>query len=711
MHKEKLVVMAAVVCFSFGSSFFYSDNTLADESSTPIAEKVAESFNLIGADDLTESAEMTVIQRPGASFIKVHFKNFQVPEGVFVEVSNPEGTEVFRYGQTLRSPYTFDVNAGEDGTSSFSSMSIKGDTVQIKMLSNGINLDPKQHNVDIDYFIQGYPEQQIKELLLNPTESLSGGAQLESTCGSNERKDAVCFESSNPVEFERTRPVARLLVNGNSLCTAWRVSADNRMFTNNHCVESQADVRNTEVWFNFQNTRCGGSETAAVTKVTGNSLLKTDFNFDYTLFTVNDFASIESFGFFGLDPRVPEQGEEIFIPQHGAGNPMELAISSDRNAGGVCQVDEPSTAGRTQDSDIGYFCDTVGGSSGSPVVSKDSNKVVAIHHFGGCLNQGVQIAKIWPQVSSFFADLPDNDNGDTLALVKDEPTANFSFTRSGLSTRFFNTSKDNGSVIETVSWAFGDGETSTAKAPIHVYPSEGTYTATLTVTDKGGLTDSVSKQIIAVEDAVDEITELNIGETLENLSASEREFIFFRLQVPAGEEIHVEVFGGSGDVDIYTRAGDLPSTSIYDCRPFTNANDESCTFTSVGASEYFIGLRAYSGFNGVSLRTRTSGGNATQLNSLADLSSQKGQWQVFSINVEPGASALEVAIAGAAEQGDADLYVNPVSEPSTSVYACRPFKNDSNERCVIDRPSPGVWFVGVRAYSVYSGVSLTINVR
>ena len=45
--------------------------------------------------------------------------------------------------------------------------------------------------------------------------------------------------------------------------------------------------------------------------------------------------------------------------------------------------------------DVAYFCDTEGGSSGSPVLSRDTGKVVALHHFGGCPNSGVRIDLIY----------------------------------------------------------------------------------------------------------------------------------------------------------------------------------------------------------------------------------------------------------------------------------------------------------------------------
>ncbi|MBF4218422.1 trypsin-like serine peptidase, partial [Vibrio anguillarum] len=155
------------------------------------------------------------------------------------------------------------------------------------------------------------------------------------------------------------------------------------------------------VWFNYQRTTCGGSLDTTV-KVMGDQLLSTDYTLDYTLFTVANFEQLGQFSYLGLDNSEPSYGTSIYIPQHGAGNPKELAIESDQNGSGMCQIDIASTNGRGANTDTGYFCDTIGGSSGSPVLTSESHKVIALHHFGGCENQGVKISKIWPQVAPFF---------------------------------------------------------------------------------------------------------------------------------------------------------------------------------------------------------------------------------------------------------------------------------------------------------------------
>lgn len=49
----------------------------------------------------------------------------------------------------------------------------------------------------------------------------------------------------------------------------------------------------------------------------GNELLSTDYTLDYTLFTVDDFNKIASFGYLGLDNTEPVFGNGIYIPNMG----------------------------------------------------------------------------------------------------------------------------------------------------------------------------------------------------------------------------------------------------------------------------------------------------------------------------------------------------------------------------------------------------------
>ncbi|HEX5744736.1 MAG TPA: S8 family peptidase [Archangium sp.] len=75
------------------------------------------------------------------------------------------------------------------------------------------------------------------------------------------------------------------------------------------------------------------------------------------------------------------------------------------------------------------------------------------------------------------------------------------------------------------------------------------------------------------------------------------------LAVPPSTTSRTLVFtisGGTGDADMYVRAGDLPETHVYNCRPLRAGNNETCTF-SLGASSqtvnWFVQLRGFTAYS------------------------------------------------------------------------------------------------------------------
>jgi hypothetical protein len=88
-------------------------------------------------------------------------------------------------------------------------------------------------------------------------------------------------------------------------------------------------------------------------------------------------------------------------------------------------------------------------------------------------------------------------------------------------------------------------------------------------------------------------------------------------------------------------------------------------------------------------------------------SASSGSWQHFSVTVPAGALAFSASISGGS--GDADLYVRYNSQPTTGSYDCRPYLNGNNEGCNFGSPQAGTWWVSVRAYSAYSGLSIAAS--
>jgi PKD repeat protein len=84
------------------------------------------------------------------------------------------------------------------------------------------------------------------------------------------------------------------------------------------------------------------------------------------------------------------------------------------------------------------------------------------------------------------------------------PTADFTFTSSGLTANFTDASSDGDGSVVSWDWDFGDSGTSTDQNPSHTYASAGTYTVELTVTDNDGDTDTSSQSVTVTDPSVND---------------------------------------------------------------------------------------------------------------------------------------------------------------------------------------------------------------
>jgi pseudolysin/vibriolysin len=77
----------------------------------------------------------------------------------------------------------------------------------------------------------------------------------------------------------------------------------------------------------------------------------------------------------------------------------------------------------------------------------------------------------------------------------------------------------------------------------------------------------------------------------------------YTMIVPAGKtSVVFTISGGTGDADLYVNLGSAPTTATYTCRPYTSGNAETCTFNSPTAGTYYVNVRAYAAYSGVSLK-------------------------------------------------------------------------------------------------------------
>lgn len=116
--------------------------------------------------------------------------------------------------------------------------------------------------------------------------------------------------------------------------------------------------------------------------------------------------------------------------------------------------------------------------------------------------------------------------------------------------------------------------------------SNATLTASYTTGSGGGCTSS---------DCLDN------GVPVTNVSGSRNSETFYTVDVPANSQLIVTTSGGSGDADLYVKAGSAPTTISYDCRPYKNGNNETCSISVTQAGTYHVMLRGYSAYSGLQI--------------------------------------------------------------------------------------------------------------
>ncbi len=345
----------------------------------------------------TGTGKRYTIHHPGATYIALHFADFDLAPGDSVVVSDPDG----RQSTTL-------TGRGKMDAGTFWAQHVKGDTAVLDLVTRGEKLGK---GFVIDSYAAGFKD-------------LGTAGDTEAICGTDDKRNAVCYQSSNPTEYARGRAVARLLIQGASLCTGWLASANNHLITNNHCIGTSSAALNTDYEFMSEAPTCSSSNCQLCYPgaiISGATFVSTNASLDYTLVRITSGNPAGTYGFLQIDNRDAVVGEQIYIPQHPGGRAKEFGIASTADTGGVCRVSTISAApcSGTGFNDVGYQCDTEGGSSGSPVLATSSHRVIALHHCANCPNRGVPIDLICAQICSTLGCVSNADCNDSNACTTD----------------------------------------------------------------------------------------------------------------------------------------------------------------------------------------------------------------------------------------------------------------------------------------------------
>lgn len=182
------------------------------------------------------------------------------------------------------------------------------------------------------------------------------------------------IRANQPEIFVASRPVAKISFvssEGPAACTGFMVS-DDRMLTNHHCINTDEICKSADVIFGFNKSDSPlGDEMQRCLR-----LVDKDEDLDAALIEVAGSPG-KRWGSLAFSDAIPTLNEAAVVVQHPAGFPKFVSridcVVSTMPADGVKVGKE---------SDFGHSCDTMDGSSGSPVLRRADLKVMGLHHWG-----------------------------------------------------------------------------------------------------------------------------------------------------------------------------------------------------------------------------------------------------------------------------------------------------------------------------------------
>lgn len=217
--------------------------------------------------------------------------------------------------------------------------------------------------------------------------------------------------------------------------------------------------------------------------------------------------------------------------------------------------------------------------------------------------------------------------------------------------------------------------------------------------------------------------EYTVLTTQSNIAGATGSSTNFSYVTPSGAtHMKFALAGGTGDADMYVKWGSAPTTASYDCRPYLNGNAETCTFNPAKQGTYYVMLNGYTAYSGTTLTVSYAGGgggNPTpevcndSLDNDGDgatdcadsdctgnaacaatpvtyndngITLGGSTWKHYAaFTVKPGTTftaALDVTAK------NPDLYVRWGSQPTTSLYTCRPYLGTgTDETCTLTVPA------------------------
>jgi V8-like Glu-specific endopeptidase len=204
------------------------------------------------------------------------------------------------------------------------------------------------------------------------------GPVLESIIGEDEREHIYRYEGQFLPVVDRVQgAVAKLSIiktaGGRQIrevCTGFLIG-DDMLVTNEHCVADDQTCQATKVIFGFTYNTIG--QTPGLEQYDCQSVMAVDVPLDISVLKIAQKPGMR-WGTLALAAEDVLADQPLFVLQHPLGEAKQISEAG-------CAVFEPVSSGRSGQTDFAHLCDTLGGSSGSPVFNA-AGEVAGLHHWG-----------------------------------------------------------------------------------------------------------------------------------------------------------------------------------------------------------------------------------------------------------------------------------------------------------------------------------------
>lgn len=168
---------------------------------------------------------------------------------------------------------------------------------------------------------------------------------------------------------------------------------------------------------------------------------------------------------------------------------------------------------------------------------------------------------------------------------------------------------------------------------------------------------------------------LTNGEAVSQISGAYLSTRYYAITLPAGATAaSFAITGASGDADLYVKRGAVPTTSVWDYRPYLSSSNETVSVANPAADTWYVMLRAYRAYTDLTLKatyTGGSGGTGGTVTAAASPvfspapGSYSGQTSVSLSSGTPGA-VIRYTLNGTAPTTGSEVYTAPILVTSST---------------------------------------------